>query len=230
MKSLTVPLLQLQVMELFLATFRQNLIVSGSAEAAYLGSVDTHRSRLPSIFQKVGDDLQLSNVTLDQALNTLEQYFQHSENGKIFASLRRILQHSIQDSIKQIQRFQFQIQRQRILLNKRNNIQKAVRFKARILLALTSFLIGFITPVSPLFEILTDLTTNLFTTSLASITLDPSPFAIIFPLSLFILVQVRTSYRVNDPHRSKLLIVSMILYAVGYLIAHNMFNFTLYLS
>ena len=231
MKTLDTPLLELQEIELFLASFRQNLLSTGSAEAAFLTSVALHNYRLPIIFQKVADKLQLGKITMFDLLVELEQYFQNSENGRIFSSLRRILTQSIEGSIKQIQRFQFQIQRQRILLNKRNNIQKAVRFKARILLGLTSFLIGFITSISPLFEILASLSTTTFSSSLLSeITKDPSPLAILLPLSLFLLIQVRANYHIGEDHRIKTIILSIILYTFGFMIAQNMFNFTFYFN
>ena len=147
-------IMALKTLEHFLSSFMHNIMQVGSPEGGFVMSVVKSTIPLPSLFQEMADEIQINSKTIDEVLTTLEQHCHGTESGRIFSALRRIVVHSVEDSIKQIQRVLFQIQRHRILLNKRENIQKAVRFKARILLSLTSFLVGFIAALSPFFSIL----------------------------------------------------------------------------
>ena len=176
----------------------------------------------------MADEIQINSKTIDEVLTTLEQHYHGTESGRIFSALRRIVAHSIEDSIKQIQRVLFQIQRHRILLNKRENIQKAVRFKARILLSLTSFLVGFIAALSPFFSILNDLTANSFNSILLTqLTAPPPLYAIILPLGALLYVNIRVNGRIGETYHRVLYLISLVLFCLGFLLGYFLFSMSI---
>ncbi|MHA1713131.1 MAG: hypothetical protein ACTSW4_03690 [Candidatus Ranarchaeia archaeon] len=214
-------------MELFLAAFQNNLIQQGSPETAFILSVEDDRYGLPEIFRQSARDIQLQGIPLDAVLDRLIRYFRGQEVARILASLRRILSHSLRESIYQIQRFLVQIQRQRILVNKRENIRKAMRFKARILIGLTSFLVGFITALAPFFRVIElireDSVSHAF---ISTILASPPLIAFILPLTLLLFVHFRADHRIGETRTRLYILFSIGLYVVGYSIAFSLFIYS----
>ena len=167
--------ISLEILEQVLTTLHGNLQKAPTPETAFINTVVQEQKHLPYSFIHVAKEIQIAGVSLQRGLSLLQAENRGTELEYILSALQRILQHSIQDSLPQIHRFIIQIRRQRTLHKQREGIQHAIQFKTRILLCLTSFLIGFLFSLAPLMGIMQQISSLDLTNFTFQLILHPPP-------------------------------------------------------
>ena len=222
------PIITLNILEQFLTTLYGHLQKSRTPETAFINTVVQEKSRLPNSFLMVAKQIQISGIPLQIGLSTLQTKHKGAEMEHVLSALQRILQHSIQDSLPQIHRFIIQVRRQRTLLKQREGIQHTIQFKTRILLCLTSFLIGFIFSMAPLMGIMQQISSLDLNNSTFQIFISPPPiYGLLVSMGLVGVVHARISYRVGFRYAMIQVGISLLLVVVGSQLSQFLFMYPL---